>query len=72
MVYRIVTDDREYFEEHQSVPEAESNIPGQSRVTLDECFKLYTQEEKVRENMCAQNFFHIYNTYYIYCRVPIQ
>ncbi|KAK3711001.1 hypothetical protein RRG08_009591 [Elysia crispata] len=43
----IVTDDREYFEEHQSVPEAESNIPGQSRVTLDECFKLYTQEEKL-------------------------
>ncbi|GFO06771.1 ubiquitin carboxyl-terminal hydrolase 31, partial [Plakobranchus ocellatus] len=43
----IVSDSREYIEVHRSVHDAQSVHPGQSKVSLDECFKLYTQEEKL-------------------------
>ncbi|RUS72412.1 hypothetical protein EGW08_019830 [Elysia chlorotica] len=43
----MMADSSEYFEEHKSVHDAQRRIPGQSRVSLDECFKLYTQEEKL-------------------------
>ncbi|GFR59957.1 ubiquitin carboxyl-terminal hydrolase 31-like [Elysia marginata] len=43
----IVSDSREYIDLHRSVQDAHTNSPRYSKVSLDECFKLYTQEEKL-------------------------
>ena len=49
LVCRIVAHSREYVKVHRSVHTAHIDTPGQSRVSLDECFRLYTQEEKVKK-----------------------
>ncbi|XP_055876421.1 uncharacterized protein LOC106075636 isoform X2 [Biomphalaria glabrata] len=43
----VIKDDREHIELHPSVVEAQNSLPTQGKVTLEECFKLYTQEEKL-------------------------
>ncbi|KAH9513173.1 Ubiquitin carboxyl-terminal hydrolase 31 [Bulinus truncatus] len=43
----VVRDDKEHIESHSSVMETQSNLPTQGKVTLEECFKLYTQEERL-------------------------
>ncbi|XP_005101606.1 ubiquitin carboxyl-terminal hydrolase 31 [Aplysia californica] len=44
---RVVVMDKEEIDIHPSVKEAQTNPPGQGKVSLEECFKLYTQEEKL-------------------------
>ncbi|CAG5132686.1 unnamed protein product [Candidula unifasciata] len=43
----VIVDDKEHIETHPSVAEAQNNTPSQVTVSLDECFRLYTQEEKL-------------------------
>lgn len=55
--YSIIKDDKEHAEIHQSVKDAQSSSQGQGKVSLEECFKLYTQEEKVLYTKVKQAMF---------------
>ncbi|CAG5125246.1 unnamed protein product, partial [Candidula unifasciata] len=43
---RFVVDDREHIETSASVKKAQNSPLGHGKVTLEECFRLYTKEEK--------------------------
>ena len=46
-INRLVDDDEDFIEEHQSVHKARLSQQQPSNVSLEDCLKLFTKEEKV-------------------------